>query len=201
MIRSLRLALVIGLAAIAGSAALGSEARAETAREVAARTVDEVFQVLRETAGDTKAARDKRLRELRAVVDRVFDWEEMARRSLGAHWRTATPGQRKRYLAVFKNLLADQYIEDMDKFRGTETVEIHGQQTSGDTTIVRSTLITHSRERVPINYYMSRKADRWWVHDISIEGVSLVNHYRKSFSRFLVNHDMEALLDRLESRR
>ena len=188
------------IAALFWSLAFASDAHAQSAEQVARRSIDDVFEVLRATRGDTAAMRAKRLRMLRDVVDKVFDWEEMARRSLGVHWRSATDDQRRRYLAVFKDLLAQQHIEDMDKFRGTETVEIHGADRRGDTTIVRSTLITHSREKVPINYYMHRVGGRWWVHDISVEGVSLVNHYRGSFSRFLVNRDLEALLDRLESR-
>lgn len=189
------------MTAVVAHLALAPEARAQSARDVVKRTVDQVFAVLRATEGDSAQMRAERLEKLRAIADDVFDWEEMARRSLGVHWRSATESQRQRYLSVFRDLLAEQYIDDMDKFRGTETVNIHGQQPAGDTTVVRSTLITHSREKVPINYYMTRKNGRWRIHDISIEGVSLVNHYRKSFSRFLVNRDLDALLERLEAQR
>jgi ABC-type transporter MlaC component len=66
--------------------------------------------------------------------------------------------------------------------------------------VVKTVLVTHSRERVPIVYFMHQQNERWVIHDFSVEGVSLVNHYRKSFSNFLVNHTFDNLLDRLKAR-
>jgi ABC-type transporter MlaC component len=63
--------------------------------------------------------------------------------------------------------------------------------------VVRTTLVTASREHVPIDYRMRGSGDRWNVIDISIEEVSLVNHYRKTFSAALVNMTIDQLLDRL----
>jgi ABC-type transporter MlaC component len=37
----------------------------------------------------------------------------------------------------------------------------------------------------------------WTVVDISIEGVSLVNHFRKTFAGALANMSIDQLIDRL----
>jgi ABC-type transporter MlaC component len=47
---------------------------------------------------------------------------------------------------------------------------------------------------------MQREGSTWRAVDFSVEGVSLVNHYRKSFARFLVNHSFEELLAKLRPR-
>jgi ABC-type transporter MlaC component len=53
---------------------------------------------------------------------------------------------------------------------------------------------------VPIVYFMQEESGRWVVVDFSVEGVSLVNHYRKSFANFLVNHAFENLLYGIKAR-
>jgi phospholipid transport system substrate-binding protein len=63
---------------------------------------------------------------------------------------------------------------------------------------VKSTLLTASRERVPINYRMRIRDGRWSVVDLSIEGVSIVNHFRKTFSAALANMTIDELIDHLK---
>ena len=131
--------------------------------------VDEAFAILRDPA--LKKNIQERMQKLRVAVDKVFDWEAMARSSLGHHWRKIDEAQRKEFVTVFKDLLARQF---------------------------KSVLITASKENVPIDYTMHVAGGRWQVVDVSIEGVSLVNHYRNTFNRFLVNGDFATLLERLK---
>jgi ABC-type transporter MlaC component len=59
-------------------------------------------------------------------------------------------------------------------------------------------LITDSRERVPMDYTLYLTGEAWMVSDLSIEGISLVHHYRDSFDRFLVNKSFAELMKQLE---
>jgi phospholipid transport system substrate-binding protein len=63
---------------------------------------------------------------------------------------------------------------------------------------VRTTLITASHDHVPMDYRMHHEQDQWRVVDISIEGVSLVNHFRKTFSDALANMSVQQLIERLK---
>jgi ABC-type transporter MlaC component len=83
---------------------------------------------------------------------------------------------------------------------GDENVLIKGTEERGELRVVKTILVTHSRERVPLDYFMHREGNTWRAVDFSVEGVSLVNHYRKSFARFLVNHSFEELLAKLRPR-
>jgi len=172
-------------------------AAAGTPEALIRRTIDEVFAILEDPALTGKARRADRLAALRAVADRTFDWAEMARASLGAPWRTLDAAQRQRFVDIFKDVLAARYMDDINRFQGTEKVTVDGSSRDGDDDIVRTTLVTGSRERVPMDYRLRGAADRWSIVDISIEGVSLVNHYRKTFAAALVNMTVEQLTDRL----
>jgi phospholipid transport system substrate-binding protein len=166
------------------------------ARHLIRETIDVVFGILRDSAlkNDAKA----RMAKLRVAVDKAFDWGAMAQSSLGPPWRKLDDKQRAEFVAVFEELLAQQYMDDIDRFQGTEAVQIQGDDQSGDLHIVRTTLITGSREKVPMDYTLQMTSNRWAVVDLSIEGVSLVNHYRETFGRFLVNKDFSELMQQLK---
>lgn len=164
------------------------------------KMVDDAFAVLRDPKLQVKERRKERIDKLRVLADRVFDWEQMARSSLGVYWRDLDAAERSEYIVVFKEILAQQYMSDIDRSTGTERVVMTGADKKGPNIVVKTLLITHSRERVPVFYFMHPQAKSWRVHDVSIEGVSLVNHYRKSFHRFLVNDSFASLMQRLKQK-
>jgi phospholipid transport system substrate-binding protein len=171
----------------------------EPAVQLIQRTIDAAFVILRAPA--LRADSALRLRKLREAVDPAFDWEAMARSSLGAPWRQLTAAQRTDFVAVFKELLAQRYMDDIDRFQGSEELKVTGSEVRDDLTVVKTTLITSSREQIPIDYSMRATGDRWRAEDVSIEGISLVNHYRKTFARFLTNKSFDELMAQLKQRR
>lgn len=195
--RTITRACLLGIAAlVAGVPA--AYAGTDSPRQVMKTTIDSAFAILKDPALAGRERRAQRIAELRRVADRTFDWSELARSSLGVKWRNLDETQRSRFVDVFKDVLAAQYMDDIDRFQGTETVTIDSVVAEGnDDALVRTTLLTGSRERVPIDYRMRTIDGRWRVVDLSIEGISLVNHFRKTFTAALVNLTIEDLIIRL----
>jgi phospholipid transport system substrate-binding protein len=194
--------LAVLTGALVLAAATAATAGAGTPQEaIIKKTIDAAFAVLKDKALAGREKRPRRIAALRAVADRTFNWSEMARGSLGAQWRGLNAAQRGRFVDVFKEVLAARYMDDIDRFQGTETVTVDGSAAQGDEVVVRTTLVTGSRERVPIDYRMRAQQDTWMVVDINIEGVSLVNHFRKTFAGALANMTVDQLIDRLEGQR
>jgi phospholipid transport system substrate-binding protein len=162
--------------------------------------VDEAFAILRDPALKKPEKRGERLARLRLIADRVFDWTAMAQSSLGPAYRSITEAQRAEFLVLFKDLIAKDYRDDLDRFMGDEKVQIKGVEARDELRLVKTVLVTHSRDQVPLDYLMHEQVGVWRAVDFSVEGVSLVNHYRKSFARFLASHGFDELLARLRSR-
>ena len=173
-------------------------AGAGTAEDSIRKTVDDAFAVLRDKSLAGREKREERIAALRRIADQTFDWSEMARGSLGPSWRSADPAKRTRFITVFKDVLAAQYMDDIDKFQGTEKVTVDSSAPEGDTTVVHTTLITASREHVAIDYRLREESGRWMIVDISVENVSLVNHFRKTFSSAMANMTIDQLIDNLK---
>jgi phospholipid transport system substrate-binding protein len=193
-------ALTASLASIVLLAApsRGLTAPATPAEEVMHKNLDAAFAVLKDGSLAGKQRRPQRIAALRRVADLAFDWSEMARSSLGVQWRSLDGTQRARFVEVFKDVLAARYMDDIDRFQGTETVTINGSTPQGDDILVRSTLLSASHDRIPIDYLMRNQQGKWMVVDLSIEQVSLVNHFRKTFSAALANMSVDQLIDRLK---
>jgi phospholipid transport system substrate-binding protein len=193
-----RCGFALALCVVLIGAAGASAQPATTPKQLVERTVDQALAVLRDPKLQGPGKRGERFEKVRAIVSEAFDWEDMAQRSLGVHWRSIDAKKRARYVTLFKELLADRYMEDVNRFQGDEKVIVHDMHRDGGVYRVDTTIVTHSREKVPINYFLHAEGNSYRIHDFSVEGVSLVNHYRKAFSRFLVNRDFAALLQKLE---
>ncbi len=157
------------------------------------------LKILRDPALQGPGKRGERHAQLKLIADETFDWEEMARRSLGFNWQKLDRKKQQQFLGLFKGLLENYYLNQIDNFQGTETIAMAGVQESSGQSVVQTVLTTSSHERIPINYYMQKEPAGWRAFDVSIEGVSLVNNYRDRFSRYLVNHTFEQLVDLLKA--
>ncbi len=187
--------IVLSLLATSVTSALPAWAGAD-ARQVIETMVTQALKLLRDEQLKKKTA--ERRAKLREVADKAFDWEAMARGSLGHHWRKLEPAQRTEFVNIFKDLIAKQYMDDVDRFRGNEDVKILSATARGELFQVRTQLVTASNEKVPMDYTLHRAGESWMIEDMAIEGVSMVKHYRDSFNRFLVNKSFPELLEILK---
>lgn len=196
MLASLRTILMLGVALTLASA--GPALAEEQPKPVVEKTVKDALTILRDEK--LKSDRKLRIQKLREVADRTFDWEGMAKSSLGAPWRGLNDAQRREFVEVFKELLAQRYMDDIDRFQGSEELTVGNADQQGELAIVKTTLFTQSREQIPIDYTLRRQGEKWRAEDISIEGISLVNHYRKTFARYLTNKTFDQLLQQLKTK-
>src|SRR6266851_595762 len=97
--------------------------------------IDQATDVVRDTQTPT-AARDKRLRE---IAEANFDFADMARTTLGYHWRQLTPQQQAEFVPLFASFMENVYLSKLqeysvEKIRQTATssnVSFTGQQYDG----------------------------------------------------------------------
>ena len=67
----------------------------------------------------------------------------------------------------------------------------------GEYAIVEVRIVTTKNAEIAVKYRLKKKGDDWFVYDISIEGVSLVNNYRVQFNNILAKSSYEELVKRL----
>ena len=169
------------------------------ARQELERTINDVLAELKKPELKKPATRDAVLARVERIIDRLFSFEELSARTVGANWRNFTPDQQKRFIDVFTTLLRETYLEKLDGYSGEIVTYLsETSSTSGDKVEI-STTVTIKGTPVPVAYRMLKK-NQWKVYDVIIEGVSLVQNYRSQFQQVLVSGDAEKLITQVRAK-
>ena len=160
--------------------------------------IDRVFKILNDPAleGDTRL-RQRRTAIITAATE-IFDFDEMAKRSLGQHWAQRTVAEREEFVRLFTAAIQHSYISKVDQ-RNVGKMTVRGEQVDGEYAVVRTTLVLSSGYELPIDYRMHSTDDRWQVYDLSVDGVSLVANYRAQFNKVIRASSYEVLIVRFRS--
>ena len=160
--------------------------------------IDRVFKILRDPAmaGDTNTT--QRRAAILTAAGTIFDFGEMAKRSLGQHWAARTPAERTKFVALFTDLMQQSYISKVDQHGGAKMV-FRGETVDGDYASVRTTIPLSNGSEMPLEYRMHTTDARWQVYDLSIDGISLVSNYRSQFNKVIRTDSYETLVTRLKS--
>ena len=148
-------------------------------------TIDRVLDVLKDPTLKGEEKDLVRGRVLKEVIYARFDFPEMAKRSLGVHWRKRTAQERQEFIDIFADLLERSYRKKIERYTDQEIVYT-SEQVDGKYGVV-STAIADKRENleIPIEYRVIRHDGDWLVYDVVIDGISLVSNYRSQFNRII----------------
>ena len=161
--------------------------------------IDRVIKALDNPAlkGDSKVG--ERRTAVRKIANDIFDFGEIARRSLGRHWQGRTDKEREEFIALFGYLLERSYISKIELYGG-EKILYTNERMDAEVAVVSTKVITKNGTEVPIDYRLLRRGDRWLVYDISIEGVSLVSNYRTQFNKIIQTTSYGELVKKMRAK-
>ncbi len=163
------------------------------------QTVDAVIQILNNKELKKPEKLDERRSKIRETVEKRFDFEEMAKRSLAVHWKDRTPQEKQEFTSLFSDLLEDTYIRKIERYED-EKVVYTDERTDGPYATVRTRIVTTKEIEIPVDYKIFKKGQKWEVYDIIVEGVSLVNNYRTQFNQIIRSGSYEDLVQKLKKK-
>ena len=65
---------------------------------------------------------------------------------------------------------------------------------------MKTRIITKNGVELPVDYQVLRRGDRWFVYDVLIEGVSLMNNYRAQFNKIIQTSSYADLVRKLKAK-
>jgi phospholipid transport system substrate-binding protein len=144
--------------------------------------------------------REAQINEISAIINEVFDWQELSRRTLGREWRKFKPEQQKEFVSLFESLLQNTYADRVLAYT-SEKIEF-GKETElkKGRVEVESYIITKDNKKIPLFYRLTDKSGQWRVYDVIIEGISMVKNYRGQFREILKTKKPEDLLQTLREK-
>jgi phospholipid transport system substrate-binding protein len=161
------------------------------------KTVDEVVRIV----GDKEMKKNeaKRRQALKKAISVIFDYSEMAKRSLGKHWNARTAAEKKQFTELFATLLENSYAGKIESYNNEKIVYIK-EVVEDEFAEVKSKVVTAARDEFTLDYRLFKHEGKWMVYDVVIEGVSLVSNYRSQFNKIITANGYDRLVKKLQSK-
>lgn len=133
------------------------------------------------------------------IIAPAFDVPYIAQITLGRAWRSATPDQRARFEAAFKNTLIRAYSDTLLENSDSSRVDWLRDAVNGETASVHGSVIRTAGPPVAFAFELHKTpAGDWRAFDIAVEGVSLITNFRSQFAAQIKQSGLDALIGRLE---
>jgi phospholipid transport system substrate-binding protein len=161
--------------------------------------VDRVVAIVTDKEMKKPKNEGKRRAAVEKAIDTIFDYEEMAKLSMGVHWRERSPAERQEFVKLFRTLLENSYAGKIESYNN-EKISYLKETVEGDNAEVKSKVLTAKREEFTLDYRLKKETGKWMVYDVVIEGVSLVANYRSQFNRIVRSQGYPALVKKLQDK-
>ncbi len=161
--------------------------------------VTKVIQVLKQSDVKSRSERQELVGRLEKIIDPIFDFGEMAKRSLGSHWRSLAPEQRGEFVPLFRDFLRSVYLGRIASHKD-EKVLFTGETVGKAYAEVDTKVSAGHGDQIPVIYMLKRTDGGWKVYDLIIDNVSIVNNYRAQFDRVISHSSYKELVKRIKQR-
>ena len=155
--------------------------------------VNQGVEILKNAKLDNQKQRAQVIDQLRQIVYPLFDFNEMAMRSLGANWRRLNSQQQKEFVSTFTALLEKTYADQIDLYNGQQVIYA-GESVDGGYAQVDSRIIDRDNRTYSVAYKVHKIDGKWRIYDVVAENISVVNNYRAQFNRVIARSSFEELL-------
>ena len=161
--------------------------------ELLKNNLDAVFTVLQKK-GLEQQAKNKEIVE---IVTPMFDFELMARLSLGKkHWPGLSQDKKEKFTELFIQRLKASYLMNFTLYTDEKLFYEPSRQVKKK--IHAPTYLVSKDKKISILYKFYKAGNDWKIYDLEIQGVSIIRSYRSQFSRILESGTVDDLLLKLE---
>jgi len=171
-------------------------------RDVVQAAITRVVAVLQndfEASPLDRPRAEMRRAEIRRIAAELFDFDEMARRTLTRHRNSRTPEERAEFVRLFTDLLERSYVARIEQFSG-ERIVYPAESVDGRYATVRSKIVTRRNAEIAVDYRLLVRDGRWRAYDVLVDGVSFVATFRSAFERIIQQSSYAGLVDKLRRR-
>lgn len=143
--------------------------------------IDSVLIILK----DKSISKDDKKKEVINIVSDSFDFELMAKIALGKDiWASLNEEKQKEFIKTFEEKLKKSYSDKLELYND-QKVKIISLEPYNNTRLQLKTELIGKEGTYSINYNFYEKNDEWYIYDIDLIGVSIIQTYRQQFAGLL----------------
>ena len=159
------------------------------------KSTNEILIILQSEELKSPEKKDERRQGILTVINKMFDFREMARSSLGQNWNNLTAEEQDRFVDLFARLIEQRYIGKIDSYDNQKV--IYKDQRIQDNKARIYTAIIDKELEIPIDYSLQMSQGTWLIRDLKIENVSLVANYRRDFNSIIRKEHFAGLVEKI----
>ena len=153
---------------------------------------------------DKSTSEEKKQRQLAILFLKAVDTDWIGKFVMGRFYKDAKPDDQKEYLETYRYYLTGIYVSkfenDDDSNYQLGDIKLISLTPKEDSQVSAKTIISRKGEPdVHVNYLL-QQTDVCQVHDIEIEGVSLLNNQRSEFQALAGQSGIKAVIDTMKKR-
>jgi phospholipid transport system substrate-binding protein len=192
------------LAACLAALGLAASARAEAVAPASppVQVVEKLHSALLDVMKDAdELGYQGRYDRLAPVLNETYDTAFMAEKSVGRHWKLASPEDQAKLVETFSRFMVANYAGRFDGYSG-ERFEVVGEEPSAlETVLVRTRLVQQQGEVVQLNYRLRSANGAWKIIDVYLNGtVSELALRRSEYASLIKREGWNAVIAALDQR-
>lgn len=163
-------------------------------------TVNQVINTSLPVLRDKHTPLAQRRRQLRELLEHHFDFADMARITLGYHWRELNATQRAKFTEMFTAFIENAYLSKIQDYSGQD-VAVLGQNSEGEGfSRVRSQIIQPGKQPIKVDYLLRELNGDWKIYDVTVDAISIVANYRNQFNRVINDQGFDKLMANMRAK-
>jgi phospholipid transport system substrate-binding protein len=163
-------------------------------QQVMETKVQKVLNILQNKALTQTQKENKSIK----VMDSVFDYTTMAKISLGKKWKTLNSTEKKQFIKAFEHKIKHSYVDKLRLYDNQKVITRKMRKVKPTRITLESHIIGKTENyKVLYLFYKNKKTSQWYIYDVRLAGVSIIQTYRKQFASFLKTKSFQALLKSL----
>ncbi len=171
---------------------------AEQPTERIKTAIERISQVLQEVSAARGANKDEAVEKIRRILLPSFDFQEMAKRSLGGRWKELD-GREEEFVAAFTAFVEGSYLSTLESYRGEKILYLR-ETVQQNLAQVDTEIVHGAGETLAVDYRLHLVEGQWKVYDVVIDNISLTSNFRSQFSRILAGASLDELMNKLRSK-
>lgn len=191
--------IVVGLILASPSLSTAASNGIESGATEAVRgTISDLIKVIDDETLKQPEQAEERRHEIEEVIKHRVDYQEMARRALGASWSTLSHRDQREFVDLFVQLLRDTFASRITD-HSDEQVVFLGERRENAFAEVKAQMKGRKID-TPIDFRLIHRAQEWRVYDVVIDGASIVGNYRAQFTSIIRDVTYVGLVKKMRQR-
>lgn len=163
------------------------------------------LNIIIKVIGDKQLSKDERNTKIVAQLTPMFDFELMAKLSLGKKaWMELSLENQNKFVTLYVERMKKSYSSKIDSYENEEITVTQVKRKKSRISLETEIATAEKNLKVDYKFYKPKERktnkDAWLIYDVEIIGISILKADKAQFKEFLRTKSINDLMDALEEK-